>query len=71
MRQSENNRNTGKDPQVHLFHKFKRGRPDRDNHVRCATLIFAKVEIAKLLLVGQIGTQCGIHILRVELKVIG
>ena len=70
-RQAENNRNTGKDSLVHLFHKFERGWPDRDNHIWFAILIFANVEIAKLLLDGRIGEQDGIQVLGIELKAIG
>ena len=40
-----------------LLHEFERGRSDRDNYIWLAILIFAKVEIAKFLLVGFIGKQ--------------
>jgi hypothetical protein len=55
---------------VHLLHKFERGWPDRDNHVWFAILIFANVELAKLLLDGRIGEQRGIKVLGIKLKVI-
>ena len=58
----------GKAALVHLLHEFERGCPDRDNHIRLAILIFSNVEIAKLLLDGRIGEQCGIEVLGIELK---